>query len=412
MSAEINCSSVLKIKLIQQTPMIHFQFDEAGACPRASEVKPKLDKYLIWKWKQTNTDVPEEWYISPRDEKTQKRANEALQYKLRIDAAGEATVSLDPYPLYYGNMGDNVRNVKMLRGDAQLTVVCFNKDLLEFIKQTIPAFFQVHNFGRMQDKGFGSYLAGNDATGTHKNLTEYYKAQKCYRMAYKRNAYEQRHTTRELNMTFEEWVFDDIKTVYSIMKSGRNIPGNSSLYQRSILFKYFYQRQNLPNEKKALKDFEVSPKVMRTDTLQHIKNGDPQFAPRSENPDDYRYVRAVLGLGDHVEYIQDLNGDNRAIGRKETIKISNQDIGRMESPLFFKVVKSSDGMIVYMVARRVNEGIFDKNFTFKNMSRTTHPSLTLRTPHEFNIDVFMNFFKDEYNAIKNIRARVEEVNER
>ena len=120
----------------------------------------------------------------------------------------------------------------------------------------------------------------------------------------------------------------------------------------------------------------------------------------------------MLGLGDHVEYIQDLNGDNRAIGRKETIKISNQDIGRMESPIFFKVVKSSDGMIVYMVARRVNEGIFDKNFTFKNMSRTNHPSLTLRTPHEFNIDVFMNFFKDEYNAIKNIRARVEEVNER
>ena len=190
MSAEINCSSVLKIKLIQQTPMIHFQFDEAGACPRASEVKPKLDKYLIWKWKQTNTDVPEEWYISPRDEKTQKRANEALQYKLRIDAADGSAVTLEPYPLYYGNMGDNVRNVKMLRGDAQLTIVCFNKDLLEFIKQTITAFFQVHNFGRMQDKGFGSYLLEASATGIGTQLKDYYGAKNCYQMNYTRETYQ------------------------------------------------------------------------------------------------------------------------------------------------------------------------------------------------------------------------------
>ena len=38
---------VLKITLKQHTPLIHFQHDQYGATLRASEVKPKLDKYII-----------------------------------------------------------------------------------------------------------------------------------------------------------------------------------------------------------------------------------------------------------------------------------------------------------------------------------------------------------------------------
>jgi hypothetical protein len=37
----------LKIQLKQHTPIIHFQHDQAGATLRASEVKPKLDRFLI-----------------------------------------------------------------------------------------------------------------------------------------------------------------------------------------------------------------------------------------------------------------------------------------------------------------------------------------------------------------------------
>lgn len=36
----------LKYKLKQITPMIHFQADEVGATLRASEVKPRLDKFI------------------------------------------------------------------------------------------------------------------------------------------------------------------------------------------------------------------------------------------------------------------------------------------------------------------------------------------------------------------------------
>ena len=36
----------LKVTLKQHTPLIHFQHDQYGATLRASEVKPRFDKYL------------------------------------------------------------------------------------------------------------------------------------------------------------------------------------------------------------------------------------------------------------------------------------------------------------------------------------------------------------------------------
>ncbi|MGB3465250.1 MAG: hypothetical protein WBA74_08270, partial [Cyclobacteriaceae bacterium] len=37
----------LTFTLAQHTPLIHFQHDQQGATLRATEVKPKLDQYLL-----------------------------------------------------------------------------------------------------------------------------------------------------------------------------------------------------------------------------------------------------------------------------------------------------------------------------------------------------------------------------
>ena len=37
----------LEVKLKQHTPLIHFQHDQEGATLRASEVKPKLDRFIL-----------------------------------------------------------------------------------------------------------------------------------------------------------------------------------------------------------------------------------------------------------------------------------------------------------------------------------------------------------------------------
>ena len=46
----------LRFILKQHTPLIHFQHDQDGATLRATEVKPKLDRFLIEKFKEEGID--------------------------------------------------------------------------------------------------------------------------------------------------------------------------------------------------------------------------------------------------------------------------------------------------------------------------------------------------------------------
>lgn len=79
----------LEIKLKQHTPLIHFQHNQEGATLRASEVKPKLDKYIIRKLKESgeyNDGVQKGWIKT-------KNGKEWLDYKMRIDDSPENVYS-------------------------------------------------------------------------------------------------------------------------------------------------------------------------------------------------------------------------------------------------------------------------------------------------------------------------------
>lgn len=73
--------------LKQQTPLIHFQYDQEGATLRASEVKPKLDRYLIRRFhdEHPGEEISDSWWINPeKDKKTKKVIVPALNYRIII----------------------------------------------------------------------------------------------------------------------------------------------------------------------------------------------------------------------------------------------------------------------------------------------------------------------------------------
>ena len=67
----------LSFTLKQHTPIIHFQHEQEGATLRATEVKPKLDRFIIDKLKQDGKEVPKEWLVGKGD-------HPALNYKMKI----------------------------------------------------------------------------------------------------------------------------------------------------------------------------------------------------------------------------------------------------------------------------------------------------------------------------------------
>ena len=81
----------LKVQLEAQSPIIHFQHDQAGATLRASEVKPKLDRFLLNKMEQETgkrvTVLKEDSGYAVMF--TDKEHN-ALNYRMNFEVPGNA----------------------------------------------------------------------------------------------------------------------------------------------------------------------------------------------------------------------------------------------------------------------------------------------------------------------------------
>lgn len=363
----------LTYTLKAQTPMLHFQAKQQGATLRATEVKPKLDGFIIQTLGVEN--VPQSWFIS---------GTNSLNYKLRFTADGEGTIS-EPHRSFYGNAGkfpDHPEYTWALKGDCTMRVLCFIPELRQTIDQLVEEFFICNNFGRMQSKGFGNFVIARGTTYQEAEIGQMLckstGASACYTFDAGSN---------------DRFTLDDIQVLYTVMKSGFNRVNHQNprqeQYHRSYLFEYFHQ-QNVGNEKAAMKKEGIAPAAHHPNN-QHTA-GDQDFDP-------YCYVRALLGIADHFEYITDFEWRANRQGvyaylpvkTKETVLISSEEVKRFASPVFFKVI----GRKVYMVANRIHPEILGKEFTFTN--KTTGKSVVLSTPAQFDIDGFMDWFVTQYN---------------
>lgn len=151
----------LEFTLKQHTPLIHFQHDQAGATLRATEVKPKLDKYIINNkggWEK----IPNEWRVG-----NQKAQHEALNYSIRIIIPPQTNLLWFPdeneklnFPCFFANMGEeNQEKYKLCCFDQpiKLEITALNVSLRTEILKLICTFFVSHTFGTRQSKGFGFY---------------------------------------------------------------------------------------------------------------------------------------------------------------------------------------------------------------------------------------------------------------
>ena len=164
----------LKIKLKQHTPLIHFQHDQEGATLRASEVKPKLDKYIL-------TLLGEGDYEAGKSKAKDKRwiigDHPALNFKMRIEAKdkiesvslnvnskfkkGKTLYETELFPFLLANMGGKEREEELMNlsmyDSVDVVLSIFKDDLFDEINKRIELFFAIHNFGQRQTKGFGSF---------------------------------------------------------------------------------------------------------------------------------------------------------------------------------------------------------------------------------------------------------------
>lgn len=301
--------------LIAQTPLIHFQHDQSGATLRATEVKPKLDKYLLKcaKEENINNEVLSSWLIKDNlggnEAEEQKNDRKSFHYKMKIqkkDTPEDSEILLDDCKFYFGNQG-NAEKKDIVFSNCELEITCFIPDLLNFLHKHIFDFFVLHNFGTRQTKGFGGFLLqyqNDDGSALEQEESE---IQSKIDDVFKNS--KQPHFYAEMPQSDKNSIKNRMNhalTVYSIMKNGLNATRydeNNHRYRfRNRYIKGWTMRPYLDTQSKRLRMIG-SDKAFIKSKIHHPNPVDDQ---EKENLDrdypQYTFIRALLGLAENYEF--------------------------------------------------------------------------------------------------------------
>ena len=352
-------------KLVQHTPLIHFQHSEPHACLRATEVKPKLDRFLIEQLEKDDRFGDgrwKKWFVGDGSQ-------QSFDYMMRITPNSEQverTQSIERaiakaehrppntnlheiHKNYFGNMasGNNIQDTiretfkesLLYKDGLTLTIRCFIPELLTLIDEYIRGFFMMHNFGTRQRKGFGSFTV---------DISTEPNAPKGFDLVgkYCPNAY---YCKLDGNVNADA-LLDAVWVLSAFLRSGFNRgEGN---YVRGFVFRYFQREKNpLANDKAFVKQ-----KVLRN-VYNEATRGE-HLHPYGNNV-RYRYVRGLLGTNENSRFCRDPRGETREDLTVHNIYIhSAEGVERFPSPLLFKPI----GKFVFILPQKMPDEIFGSEF--------------------------------------------------
>lgn len=399
--------------LKQQTPMIHFQHADSGAVIRASEFKPKMDKFLVKKLGEEK--VNDDWKLKQTDsENNEKPKTLALNYKVKIWSMGKPQKSKtveytnefndlkklynEPknipkdkknelnrkFPkingMYFGNMG-NVEEYKetvFYKDCIYVEIYCFVEGLLKYISDNMAEFLLVTNFGTRQSKGFGGFALVADSEEKY---------------------IEPINLLDEGNYKYIYGNFANCKdklkaaqAIYSVMKGGinRSWNKNEKKYEDSKYIKGYIQRAYLDERDKDKTEKIGSDKafmkgnVIKTEYPSKIEAQKDNYTKYK----DFEYVRAILGTADKVEFKDRV--------RKGTVNISSDAIERFGSSIQINIWNNY--IFLIMKDEEYIRQILNKKFKFTYKSQKGNNVQTISTPKEFDVDKFLEGFVNYYNT--------------
>lgn len=362
----------INIELKQISPMLHFQGEENGATIRATELKPKLDRFILswiafenskitWNKNDLNSETlmldscvkelvkeHRDWFIDKTGEK------HALNYKVRIRAGQSQSMQI--YKMigrkkeYYGNVSyilnqkNNVHQ-SIYHKSIEVMIKCFNEDLQNKIINLFPLFIDSTAFGLQQGKGYGKFKVSKinqmeDSTTCEKNLIKIVN-------------HFNKNNIKNLMLYELDYVCEDEKSSYrgeigvaldtiakynQILKSGIN--EKTGVYQESILLKKYFKEGNLNkllNEKKAMKAYLTSKGI-------NLKCDDKYRKDYSNiNIKEAKYMRGYFGFAQVYMFLDTDDNHNKVLVTSQFIDNEKKTHSlRVSSPLKYHISTFKD----------------------------------------------------------------------
>ena len=369
-------SQFKKIYLLRQnTPIWHFQHNQGNATLRATEVKPKLDRFLLV---NTKVDIKPEWFIKQEDSKS-------LDYKLHIytGVMPEKPKEKD-LPQFFGNTGVgklpeelavSKKKALFFKGEIFFEIFSMYPDLIKYIGERLEEFFFVYNFGTRQSKGYGSF----SFIGEFGSSNTYCSSLK---VSNSHNAFkEQEGVHVKILSSFKVESKDYIDVLNAIDLFYKSIRGGILGKMDSVLSKWISMNHKLEWDKKVL------AKLFKP------KNG--QMPDIKVNPERDFLYRDYMGLA------VDMRPWNGQMSKE------HKDIRRFKSPVFIKPVVEDKGYRVYIGCNNTANKLKGEKFnvTFKKGRKITkeiqmYPSFDLQKYLEYCIVNGESFVRNNCNNYK------------
>lgn len=393
----------LTVTLKQHTPLIHFQYDQDGATLRASEVKPRLDKYLIendhpnnfnfWKdylvgnvlLSEKQLELPKnQSYKTTCEQKLEEKFRKgfrALDYKMRIKLRGSSSrLDWDNYPMYFGNQGTADYKYGMFCDkDISLEFSSEHDKLLDIIKKKLPDFMSQTNFGTRQTKGYGCFYIKGEMPQN---------ANYCF--------------------TIEA---DDMKNAlelladfYAVLRAGIN---NQGLYIKSALFKYLKEVDHAQWDKKTIKQEYYSEEEKKQELEDHENEPLPQKEVLLFTvPETDTMYKELMGLST-VEVWQPKGATIKTTLTRFHVHGEDKEIKRFKSPILFKPIKIEKGdrngytMKVFIYISDIPQRMRNQKFKIRWGNRE---DLEMTTSDTFSLNNYFQWIYDNRNKLMEMLA--------
>jgi len=416
------------IKLRQHTPIIHFQHDQEGATLRATEVKPKLDRFISQKLVSVRPALYREYETIIK--KRFKVADKGVfgDYKMSImggeqeafvvagpigrnerEKAEKYGVDILDSTAYFAD-AEHIRNgfredrqtgeAPFQKGDfskikkgllfenLSVSIFSFHTDLLKMLDKVIPVFLATFNFGSRQTKGFGCFTEENFTRADFENALQLDNSVV--------SVYEKQLPSNNLQNLVKT-----IQADYQLLKSGKNFNG----YEKSLLWKYLCTpNRALSWEKKMVKE-QIRDEFPQVWESLEFKGDYNRIEKCKHDPEEnFHYIRALLGLGEQLEF--------KTRDRRDSVRVKISDVSkqveRLPSPITFKVFDST----IFLIARNPDPAIHTtsesrpREFDFELTARVNRRNYSrklgkLTVPNNFDIGAFLDFALSEKSPIEN-----------
>lgn len=363
--------------LEQITPMWHFQGDDPNCCLRATEVKPKLDKFVIKSLGEDN--IPADWWID-------KEHNSALNYKMRISCDSARTRALPDvdqygknlYPIFFANMGGNQgqRKTLVMFSGVAMTITSMISGLLKYIsaESFMDGFLAAHSFGARQDKGFGCFCRigdNNSPVYLRPDNASYY--------------FDVPVSFHGLSTNYVE-LFKYIHYFHKVIRSGVN---ESGCYVKSMMYFYAVSKRVVWDKLVIRRRFQENNDVYKficgqpvnvrnvPEAIQHKDRSSYQRELMSEYSMNYNFddddtlfwlCRDILGLASSQEWRA--YGDTITIQRSIDSEVADDGVmyaeARLRSPIDYHPVPNGSTIRVYLIVNELPIELYNERFAIKN----------------------------------------------